>query len=87
MSTPRTDRRAHLARAVPSAANGTYYARRAIRCLARRTVARLIGAAEAERNRDLPTADLLAGFEDRSRSCARCWSAPASTRMCRRPRP
>ena len=56
-----------LTRAVPSAANVTWYAHRVVDAHVRRTVAGMIGEAEAERNRDLPTADLLAGVEERAR--------------------
>ena len=56
-----------LTRAVPSAANAAWYARQVVDAYVRRTAAGMIGEAEAERNRDLPTADLLAGVETRAR--------------------
>ena len=48
---------------MPSAANATYYARRVVDAYVPRTAAGMTGEAEAERNRDLPTADLLAGAD------------------------
>ena len=56
-----------LTRSVLSAANATWYARRVVAAHVRRTAAGMIGEAETERNRDLPTADLLAGVEERAR--------------------
>ena len=56
-----------LTRAVPSAANAAWYAQQVVDAYVRRTAAGMIGEAEAERNRDLPTADLLAGLEQRAR--------------------
>ena len=56
-----------LTRAVPSAANAAWYAQQVVDSYVRRTAAGMIGEAEAERNRDLPTADLLAGLEQRAR--------------------
>ena len=46
---------------MPSAANATLYVRRVVDAYVPRSAAGMIGEAEAERNRDLPTADLLAG--------------------------
>ena len=52
---------------VLSAANAAWYARRVLDAYVRRTAAGMIGEAEAERNRDNPTAALLAGVEERAR--------------------
>ena len=74
-----------LTRAVPSAANAAWYAQQVVDSYVRRTAAGMIGEAEAERNRDLPTADLLAGLEQRARHLRELHAgarrgAPARTR-------
>ena len=52
-----------LAAAVPSAANGRYYAERVIAGYARRELERIAPAELLERNPDMSTADLAAGIE------------------------
>ena len=56
-----------LTLAVPSAANATWYARQVVDAYVRREAAGMLSEADFERNRDRPTADLLAGIEERSR--------------------
>ena len=53
---------------VLSAANAAWYARRVLDAYVRRTAAGMIGEAEAERNRDNPTAE----------RCATCWPVSAA---------
>ena len=61
---------------VLSAANAAWYARRVLDAYVRRTAAGMIGEAEAERNRDNPTADLLAGVEARARHLGELLAGP-----------
>ena len=51
----------------PSAANWSYYAARVCEAYARSEAEGMLGETEMERNRDLPTTDLLAGIEHRVR--------------------
>ena len=63
---------------VLSAANAAWYARRVLDAYVRRTAAGMIGEAEAERNRDNPTADLLAGVEARARHLGELLAGPGA---------
>ena len=56
-----------LAAAVPSAANGRYYAGRVRRAYARRRLEAMASAERLERGRDLAVADLAAGIEAEAR--------------------
>ena len=66
-----------LTRAVPSAANATYYAQRVIDHYVRREATGMIGDAEAERTADMATADLLQGIETRAHRLRKLSAAAA----------
>ena len=56
-----------LTREVPSVANATWYARQVVNAHVRRMATGMLSETDLERNRDRPTADLLAGAEGRLR--------------------
>ena len=72
-----------LVTAVPSAANATYYAQRVINHYVRRQAAVMIGDAEAERNSEMATTDLLLGIEARARRLRELADASASASLLR----
>ena len=56
-----------LTREVPSVANATWYARQVVNAYVRRMATGMLSEIDLDRNRDLPTAALLAGAEERLR--------------------
>ena len=67
-----------LTREVPSAANAAYYAARVVDAHVRREAAGMVSEADLERNRDRPTADLLAGVEARARHLRELLAGPGA---------
>ena len=67
-----------LTREVPSAANAAYYAARVVDAHVRREAAGMVSEADLERNRDRPTAALLAGVEARARHLRELLAGPGA---------
>ena len=65
---------------VPSAANADWYARQVIDAYVRRTAVVMLSDGDLERNRDNPTAVLLAGVEERARHLRELLAGPGAER-------
>ena len=64
-----------LSMEVPSTENAEWYAQKVVAAYARREAVKLISNSEAERTRDLPTLELLAGVEARARKLRKLLTA------------